>query len=143
MIRLLLVLSIIVARLLFRSCLELVVEKLALRQQLAVFKQKRSRCRLVPADWIFWVFLRRAWRHWGSCLILVEPDTVVGFNQAQLRRLLADYVTYYHQDRCHLALGKDAPNGRGVSSKPSPEACVVAPPRVGGLQYRYEWCQAA
>ncbi len=43
------------ARLLFRSRLELVVENLALHQQLAVFKHKRSRPRLRPAVRLFWV----------------------------------------------------------------------------------------
>ena len=347
MIRLLLTLTVDVARLLFRSRLELVVENLALRQQVAVFKQKRSRPRLGVGDRIFWVFLRRAWRNWASCLILVDPDTVVGwqrqgfrlfwrlksrakrvgrprispelrelirrmasengwgaprihgelrklgvvvdertvsrylpkiptpqdtlqrwmaflrnhrdclagmdfftvptstfqflwvffviqharrqvlhwavtdrpgaqwivqqlreafpfdtapryvlldrdgkygeaapatlktlgvtpvrtayrspwqnalaerwvgsvrrellahvvvFSQAQLRRLLADYVAYYLQDRCHLALDKDAPRGRALSLKSSPTACVIALPRVGGLHHRYEWCEAA
>jgi len=44
MIRLALTLTVAFARVLFRSRLELLMENLALRQQLAVFKQKRSRC---------------------------------------------------------------------------------------------------
>jgi transposase InsO family protein len=337
----------VLARLLFRSRLELVVENLALRQQLAVFKQRRPRPRLRPADRLFWVFLRRAWRHWASALLLVQADTVVGwqrqgfrwfwrlkskaeqigrpripaevrelirqmardngwgaprihgellqfgfrvdertvsrylqprppapdalqrwmaflrnhrdclagmdfftvptatfqllwvffvlhhgrrrvlhfavtdhpgaqwivqqlreafpfdqapryvicdrdgkygwevpaalaglgvkpvrtaprapwqngvaerwvgsvrrelldhvvvFNRAQLHRLLAEYVRYYHEDRCHLALGKDTPDGRVVSASPSADARVVALARVGGLQHRYQWRLAA
>jgi hypothetical protein len=43
MIRLALTLTVAFARVLFRSRLELMVENLALRQQLAVFKQKRLR----------------------------------------------------------------------------------------------------
>jgi len=58
-------------------------------------------------------------------------------------KLGVDYVAYCHQDRCHLALCKDTPNGWGVTSKPSPTARVVALPRVGGLHHRYEWCEAA
>ena len=53
-----------VARVWFRSRLELMVEKLALRQRLAACKQKRSRPRLRPADRMFWVFLGQGWRHW-------------------------------------------------------------------------------
>ena len=35
------------------------------------------------------------------------------------------------------------PDRRVVTSKPSPNARVIALPRVGGLQHRYEWRQAA
>jgi putative transposase len=55
MIRLALRLTIAFARVLFRSRLELLIENLALRQQLAVFKQKHFRPRLGPADRTFWV----------------------------------------------------------------------------------------
>jgi hypothetical protein len=48
-----------------------------------------------------------------------------------------------HDDRCHLGLHKDAPEPRVVTPQHSPCARVVALPRVGGLQHRYEWRQAA
>src|SRR3989475_10041518 len=41
---------------LFRSRRSLLIENLALRQQLAVFKRKHSRPRLTAADKLFWVF---------------------------------------------------------------------------------------
>jgi hypothetical protein len=41
-------------------------------------------------------------------------ERVVGFNETYLRRLLSSYVAYYHEDRCHLALRKDAPEPRPV-----------------------------
>jgi len=85
MIRVMLVLLAVLPRLLFRSHLELVIENLALRQQLALFKQKRSRPRLRAADRLFWVFLRRAWRHWASALLVVDPDTVVGWQRQGFR----------------------------------------------------------
>ena len=347
MIRLALTLTVALARLLFRSRLELVVENLALRQQLAVFKQQRSRPRLGPSDRAFWVCLRQVWRDWANALILVQPDTVVGwqrqgfklfwrwiskakrvgrprippevreliqrmaqdnawgaprihgellklgividertvsrylprghtspdklqrwlvflrnhrdvlvgmdfftvptvsfrllwvfvvlhherrrilhfgvtdrpeapwviqrlreafpfdtspryaildrdgkyghavpaalqnlgvkpvrtaprspwqnpyverfggtlrrelfdkiivFNEKQLHRLVHEFVTYYQEDRCHLGLEKDTPNPRVVTPPPSPSARVVALPRVGGLQHRYEWREVA
>ena len=84
-IRMTLTLLVVLARLLFRSRLELVVENLALRQQLAVFKQKRSRPRLRPADRYFWLLLRQAWPRWASALLLVQPDTVVGWQRQGFR----------------------------------------------------------
>jgi putative transposase len=77
MIRLGVTLMVALAGALFRSRLELLVENLALRQQLAVFKQKRPRPRIAPGDRMFWVFLRSVWRNWANALIVAEPDTVV------------------------------------------------------------------
>src|SRR5437016_9749718 len=44
---------------LFRCRRCLLIENLALRQQLAVFKRQNSRPRLAAADKLFWVLLRR------------------------------------------------------------------------------------
>ena len=81
MVRLALTLMIALARVLFRSRLELMVENLALRQQLAVFKRKRSRPGLRPADRAFWVLLRQVWRDWANALVLVQADTVVDWRR--------------------------------------------------------------
>ena len=58
-------------------------------------------------------------------------------------RLVRAYISYYHEDRCHLGLNKDTPSLRAVTHRPSPTAKVVALPRVGGLHHRYEWREAA
>jgi transposase InsO family protein len=70
-------------------------------------------------------------------------DKIIVFNQTQLHRVVREFVTYYHEDRCHLGLEKDAPEPRGVTPQPSPGARVEGLPRVGGLQHRYEWQAAA
>jgi putative transposase len=85
MIRLARTLTVAFARVLFRSRLELMIENFALRQQLAVFKRQHGRPRLRPSDRIFWVFLRRAWHNWANSLIVVEPDTVVGWQRKGFR----------------------------------------------------------
>ena len=36
-------------------------------------------------------------------------DHVIVFNEAHARRLITDYLGYYHEDRCHLSLDKDCP----------------------------------
>ena len=41
-------------------------------------------------------------------------DHVVVLNDAHLRRLLRNYLTYYHGCRTHLSLEKDAPEPRAV-----------------------------
>jgi transposase InsO family protein len=66
-------------------------------------------------------------------------DHAIVLNERHLRRLLAEYVVYYHDDRTHLALDKQTPGGRRHSTRPSPRAAVAAQPRLGGLHHRYEW----
>jgi len=63
-------------------------------------------------------------------------DHVIIANAAGLRRVLSTYVDYYTASRTHLALEKDAPLPRRVSSLTSGE--IVAIPQVGGLHHRYE-----
>jgi putative transposase len=69
-------------------------------------------------------------------------DHVIVLNEAHLRRLLRDYVNYYNTDRVHTSL-QDAPHGRELEARPSPDAKVVGLPRVGGLHHRYIWKEAA
>ena len=37
-------------------------------------------------------------------------DHVIAVNERHLKRLLSEYVRYYHEDRTHLGLGKGTPN---------------------------------
>jgi putative transposase len=64
---------------------DLALEILALRQQVAVLKRKRSRPPLNSSDRLFWVLLQRFWSGWKSALIIVKPDTVVGWHRAGFR----------------------------------------------------------
>ena len=78
----------------------------------------------------------------GNCRReLLEHVVVLG--ATHLVRLMRLYLSYYHEDRCHLGLEKDTPNERRITPRPSPTAKVVALPRVGGLHHRYEWSEAA
>jgi transposase InsO family protein len=64
-------------------------------------------------------------------------DHVIALNETHWRRLIRDYVGYYHHDRVHDALQKDTPDGRHIEMKPSPDAVVVSSPRLDGLHHRY------
>jgi transposase InsO family protein len=70
-------------------------------------------------------------------------DHVIALNEQHLRRLVRDYVSYYHQDRIHDSLEKDTPNRRPVEPKPSPNAAVISIARLGGLHHRYSWREVA
>ena len=62
-------------------------------------------------------------------------DHVIAFNERQIKRLLSDYVRYYHEDRTHLGLRKETPAGRVQSTD---RGTVVSQARLGGLHHRYD-----
>jgi len=64
-------------------------------------------------------------------------DHVIILNERHLRRLLKEYVGYYHEDRTHLGLAKDTPSGRVAASMPPRTNKIVSLPRLGGLHHRY------
>ena len=66
---------------LFAARADLLLEGLALRQQLAsVGKRRRPTIRF--ADRLFWVLLRRTWSRWSEVLLIVKPDMVAGWHRA-------------------------------------------------------------
>ena len=62
-------------------------------------------------------------------------DHVIAMNEAHLKRLLSEYVRYFHEDRTHLGLQKETP-GRRVRA--AARGGVTALPRLRGLHHRYE-----
>jgi|TARA_B100001971_G_scaffold182172_1_gene179347 hypothetical protein len=69
----------------FVSRRDLAAENLALRQQLAVVSQSIKRPILRPRDRVFWTWLMRLWPHWKSALLIVQPDTVIGWHRQGFR----------------------------------------------------------
>ncbi len=69
----------------FRSRSSLVLENIALRQQVGVLTKRRPRPPLDNADRAFWVAMRGAWRNWAQLLLIVEPDTVVKWHRELFR----------------------------------------------------------
>ena len=62
-------------------------------------------------------------------------DHVIVLDEQHLRRILREYVDYYHSCRTHLSLEKDAPEPRRVESPAMGK--VRAIPKVGGLHHYY------
>jgi hypothetical protein len=61
---------------------DLLLEILALRQQLTVLQARHPRPRLTNPDRVFWVMRRRFWSGWKRTLLIVQPDTVVRWHRA-------------------------------------------------------------
>lgn len=53
-------------------------------------------------------------------------------NQGHLRKMLRNYLAYYHRSRTHLASEKDAPEPWAIMS----QGAIIAVPQVGGLHRR-------
>jgi len=70
-------------------------------------------------------------------------DHVIVLNENHLRRLIRDYIRYYHEDRIHDSLDKDTPEPRAMEPRIMTGSEVVAIPRLGGLHHRYTWRKAA
>ena len=60
-------------------------EILALRQQVAVLNRKRPRPLLRKADRVFWVILSCLWPGWRHALVIVRPETVIGWHRKGFR----------------------------------------------------------
>jgi putative transposase len=60
---------------------------------------------------------------------------VIVINEGHLKRILTEYLEYYHRSRTHLSLDRNAPLPRDV--EPPERGPVRAIPQVGGLHHRY------
>jgi len=88
--------------LLARSRQALVLENLALRQQLASVLHGRRRPRLLPVDRLFWVALRDLCPDWRSVLAIVKP-TVVAWH----RRAFRTYWRHLSRNQGRPPIGAD------------------------------------
>jgi len=62
-------------------------------------------------------------------------DHIIAVDERHLKRLLSEYVRYYHEDRTHLGLGKETP-GRRIRSAATGR--IISDVRLGGLHHRYD-----
>ena len=65
-------------------------------------------------------------------------DQVIILNERHMKRLMSEYVRYYHEDRTHLALDKKTPGGREARKSSEIPCKVISTPRLGGLHHRYD-----
>ena len=62
-------------------------------------------------------------------------DHIIVLNHWHLRKILRQYIDYFHESRTHLGLEKDCPDSRIVQG---PEIGVIkSKPVLGGLHHRY------
>src|ERR1035441_469532 len=68
-----------------RAALQL--ENLALRHQLGVLRRSMKRPILTSADRLLWAWLCDAWSDWRSALVIVNPETVIAWQDRKSTRL--------------------------------------------------------
>jgi putative transposase len=62
-------------------------------------------------------------------------DHLIIIGEDHLRRILREYIDYYHNSRPHQSLGRNSPIPREI--EPPPRSKVVSIPQVGGLHHIY------
>jgi hypothetical protein len=102
-------------RSLFRSRAALELEILALRHQIRVLRRAANRRpRLTSADGCLWVIPSRLWSDWRAALVIMKPETVIGWHRKGFRLFWG----------LEGAAGKTGPTScvaRGSRSDPPPE----------------------
>src|SRR5215468_8590098 len=69
-----------------RSRAALHLEVLVLCHQLQVLKRSRPPgLRLTKMDRWLWVWLSRAWNDWRTALVIVKPETIIGWHRQGFR----------------------------------------------------------
>jgi len=69
----------------FRSHRDMQMEFIALRHQVAVYKQSVSRPTIRPIDRLLWGWLSYLWPGWQQALGFVQPRTVVAWQNKRFR----------------------------------------------------------
>src|SRR5467141_4891131 len=64
---------------------DLVLENLALRQQLALLRRRAKRPRFGQLDRLFWMWLSQRWARWREALHVVQPQTVIRWHRQGFR----------------------------------------------------------
>ena len=98
---------------LLKSRASLQLENLALRHQIGVLQRSaKKRPKLVAVDRVFWAWLCHVWSDWRWALVIVKPDTVIGWHRKGFRTVL---------DLEGQARTTRATAGRQGHSRPDPE----------------------
>jgi hypothetical protein len=107
---------------------DLLLENLALRQQLAVLKTRHPQPRFPAPDRLFWVMMRRYWPGWKRALVLVQPDIVVSWHRAGFRR----YWTWGSRHKARVGRKGVSQESRSLIFRMVAENRTWGAPRIHG-----------
>ena len=69
----------------FNLIANLTAKNLALHQQLIVLNRSIKRPQIKTKDRLFWLMLFLFWKNWKDSLIVLKPETVVGWHKKGFR----------------------------------------------------------
>ncbi len=69
----------------FETRAALQLENLALRHQLGVLHRSVKKPKLTPFDRLLWAWLGKVWSGWRAALVIVKPETVLGWHRKGFR----------------------------------------------------------
>jgi putative transposase len=76
-----------IIKILFKSKDELVLEIIELRQQLATYKSKKEKPKnITDITRSYLVALKETWTKWKDVLVIVKPETVIGWQQKRFKK---------------------------------------------------------
>jgi len=64
---------------------QLALEILALRHQITVLRRQTHKPKLRLGDRLIWILLQRCWADWKRALLILQPETVIGWQRGGLR----------------------------------------------------------
>ena len=73
----------------------------------------------------------------GNCRRDILDHAII-LSERHLKRLMSEYIRYYHDDRTHLALAKEMPAGREQAEEAKADSGIVSMPRLDDLHHRYD-----
>jgi putative transposase len=112
----------------FYSRRDLLLENLALRQQLAVLAVRHPKPQLAQPGRLFWVTLRRFWPGWKQALLIVQPETVVRWHREGFKL----YWTWLSRKRVPIGRRSMSKELRGVIFRMVAENPTWGAPRIHG-----------
>ena len=70
----------------FKSKNDIIIENLALRQQLATYTARKKKPTIKERDLAFWIALKKSWFNWTKTLIIVKPETVIDWQRRRFKK---------------------------------------------------------
>jgi hypothetical protein len=123
-------------RAVLRSRGAVVLENLALRQQLATYSRGHKRPQVKPEERLFWAVLWKVWPGWRSAWLMVKPATVLNhfifLSAEHVLRVCREYSEYYHRARPSQALHAIPDPYPELTKPPLDQGQLLALPVLGG-----------
>ena len=88
-----LTISFIIFKVIFKSKNDLLLENIALRQQLSTYLIKKTKPKLTDLDRSFWIVLKHIFGKWRDSLVIVKPQTVIDWQNRRFKKHWAKIST--------------------------------------------------